>query len=193
MKAISVCFGLAVLMGACLSSWAVEDSGYITNGGFEVASTEEPTIPAGWFQFFSKNKAIEISQATAKSGNNAMKFSVQGVSNGSEGIAQIIEVNDGRTYSFTVHVINDNGDPLAKGAYGMIGIEWKNSEGKEISRTMSTEWDMSLSRTRWEPINVSDKAPRGAKSAAFTISFFDGDKGGTGSCFVDDARVEMRK
>jgi hypothetical protein len=75
----------------------------------------------------------------------------------------------------------------------MIGIEWKNSDGKEISRATSTEWDMSLSRTRWEPINVAEKAPRGAKTAAMTITLFDGDKGGAGSCFVDDARVEMKK
>jgi hypothetical protein len=187
-------FALAMLMVAWTTkSWSADDSGYVTNGGFEVASTEDPTVPAGWFPFFSKNKGIELSQTAPKSGNNCMKMSVQDVANGSQGIAQIIPVDDGATYSFTVHVINNNENPLAKGAYGMLGIEWKNSDGKEISRTTSTEWDMSLSRTRWESINVTEKAPRDAKTAAFAISFFDGDKGGSGSCFVDDARVEMKK
>lgn len=187
-------FTLAMLMVAWTTkSWAIEDSGFVTNGDFEVASSEDPTIPAGWFPFVSKSKAMELSQTSPKSGSNCLKMSVQGVSNGSEGIAQIIEVDDGRTYAFTVHVINDTSDPLAKGAHGMLGIEWKNADGKEISRTTSTEWDMSLSRTRWEPISVDEKAPRGAKTAAFVITFFDGDKGGSGSCFVDDARVEMKK
>jgi hypothetical protein len=40
---------------------------------------------------------------------------------------------------------------------------------------------------------VSEKAPRGAKTAAMVISFYDGEKGGEGSCFVDEARVEMKK
>ena len=194
MKAKWMVFGLVVLMVSWVSqSWADDDASYVTNGSFEVLSAEDPTIPAGWFPFFSKNQTMELNQTGPKSGQNCLKMSVQEVPNASMGIAQIIPVDDGVTYSFTVYVKNNNQSPLGNGAVGMIGIEWKNSDGKEISRTSSTEWDMSLSRTRWEPINVSEKAPRGAKTAAFVISLFDGDKGGSGSCFVDDARVEMKK
>jgi hypothetical protein len=191
MKALLVGFGVVALTVS--GALASEDFNCVTNGSFEVESVENPVIPAGWFPFSSKNIAIELSQTAPKSGNNCLKMSVQQVPGASLGIAQIIPVDDGVTYSFTVQVRNNNQDPLGNGAVGMIGIEWKNSDGKEISRTTSTEWDMSLSRTRWEPINVSEKAPRGAKTAAMTISLFDGDKGGSGSCFVDEARVEMKK
>ena len=194
MKARWMGFGLAVLMVFGTSrSWAAADSSYTTNGDFEVGSTEDPTIPAGWFPFFSKNKTMELSQAAPESGNNCLKMSVQQVPGASMGIAQIIPVDDGTTYSFSAYVKSDSEKPLAGGAHGIIGIEWKKADGKEISRTSSPEWDMSLSRTRWEVMNVTEKAPRGAKTAAFAISFFDGEKGGSGSCFVDDARVEMKK
>ena len=109
------------------------------------------------------------------------------------GIAQIIPVDAGATYSFSAYVKNNSDDPLTTEAHGMIGIEWKKSDGVEISRTTSPEWDMTLSRMRWEPYNVTEKAPRGAKTAAFTIPLYDGEKGGSGSCVVDDARVEMKK
>ena len=165
----------------------------MTNGSFEVESAEDPTIPAGWFPFFSKNKTIEISQSAQKSGKNSVKLSVQKVPGGHLGIAQIIPVDDGKIYTFTVHLMNNTADPLTQGTSGMIGIEWKDSNGKEISRTTSNEWDMSLSRMRWEPYSISEKAPRGAKTAAMVISFYDGDRGGSGSCFVDEARVDMKK
>lgn len=174
-------------------TWAGEDFNYVTNGGFEVVSTEDPAIPAGWFPFFSKNKTIELSQAGPKSGNNCLKMSVQGVRGATMGIAQVIPVEDGTTYSFSVYVKNNNENPLGKEAHGMIGIEWKDSDGKEISRTSSPEWDMSLSRMRWESRNVTEKAPRDAKTAAMVISFYDGEKGGVGSCWVDEARVELKK
>jgi hypothetical protein len=194
MNAKLVGLGVVVLMALWTSqSWAADDFNYLTNGGFEVESPDAVTLPAGWFPFSSKNILIELSQTAPKSGKNCVKMSAQQVPNASMGIAQIIPVDAGVTYSFTVQLKNNSQNPLGNGASGMIGIEWKSSDGKEISRTTSTEWDMSLSRTRWESINVAEKAPRGARTAAFTISLFDGDKGGAGSCFVDDARVEMKK
>ena len=194
MKAKFMGFGLALAMGLWTSqAWAGEESGYVTNGDFEVASADDATIPAGWFLFYSKNKTVELSQKAPRTGTNCLKMSVQGVKDASMGIAQTISVDDGRTYSFTVYVMNDPENPLAKEAHGMIGIEWKNASGKELYRTSSPEWDMSLSRMRWELQRVSDKAPRGAKTATVTISFYDGEKGGEGSCYVDDAEVEMKK
>ena len=194
MKAISAgfCFMALIVLGPS-TSLAAGDHNYVTNGDFEAEAVEDPVVPAGWFPFFSKNKTIELSETAPKSGKNCVKLSVQEVPGAHLGIAQIIPVDDGTTYSFSVCVINNSSDPLARGANGMIGIEWKSSDGKEISRTTSPEWDMSLSRTRWEPYSVSEKAPRGAKTAAMVISFYDGEKGGSGSCFVDDARVEIKK
>ena len=194
MKAKCMIFGLAFVMVLWTSqAWAGDDFNYVTNGGFEVASVEDAATPEGWFPFFSKDKRIELSQTAPKSGTNCLKMSVQNVPGASMGVAQIIPVDEGTTYSFTVYVMNDSANPLAREAHGMIGIEWKNSDGKEISRTTSPEWDMSLSRMRWELRRVSEKAPRGAKTAAMTISFYDGQKGGSGACFVDEARVEIKK
>jgi hypothetical protein len=194
MKALCIGLCLVGLMVLGVSRACAADAfNYLTNGSFEVESPDAVVLPAGWFPFSSKNVTVELCQGTPKSGSNCLKMSVQGVKGASVGIAQIIPVDDGTTYSFTVYAMNNSSNPLAKGAYGILGIEWKNVDGKEINRTMSTEWDMSLSRTRWESINVAEKAPRGAKTAAMTISVYDGEKGGSGSCFIDDARVEMKK
>lgn len=188
------CWLILVLVLLASQAWAADaDFNYVTNGDFEVESAECPGVPVGWFPFFSKEKGIELSQTAPKSGTNCMKMSVQGVPGASLGVAQIIPVDEGATYSFTVYVMNSHENPLEKGAHGVIGIEWKGSDGKEISRTTSPEWDMSLSRIRWELRSVAEKAPRGAKTAAMVISFYDGEKGGAGSCFADEARVEVKK
>ena len=186
--------GLSLAMAFWLSeAWAGNDFNYVTNGEFEAASAEDATIPEGWFPFFSKEKTVGLSQTMTKSGTHSLKISVQKTPEASVGVAQIIPVDAGSTYSFSVYVRNDEGDPLTKDVHGMIGIEWKNSDGKEISRTTSPEWDVSLSRLRWELRQVSEKAPKGAKTAAMVISFYDGEKGGSGSCFVDEARVEVKR
>lgn len=187
-------FGLALAVVLWSSqTWAVEDFVGVTNGGFEVVSEEDSLLPAGWFSFFSNKKTMEISQTEPKSGSNCLKMSTQGVKGSSMGIAQSISVDAGKTYTFTVYIRNNGDDPLAGEAHGMIGIEWKNSHDKEISRITSPEWDMSLSRMRWDTCSVSEKAPRGAKTAVMAIFLYDGEKGGSGSCFVDDAQVEVKK
>ena len=192
-KAKYIGFGLVLAMGLCTPQiWAGEDCGYVTNGNFEVASADDATIPAGWFLFFSKNKTMALSQVAPRAGSNCLKMSAQDVKGANMGIGQTISVDDGKTYTFTVYVMSNPETPLTRGVYGMIGIEWKDSTGKEIYRTASPEWDPSLSRMRWELRRVSDKAPRGAKTATMTISLYDGDNGGLGSCFVDDAEVEMK-
>ena len=185
--------GLLVLTAILASpALALDDSSYLTNGGFEVASAEDPVIPAGWIFFSSKSKTIELSQETVMAGSNCLKMSVQGVKNAGLGIAQIIPVESGTTYSFHAFVKNCKENPLGKGARGVLSIEWKNAQGKEIARKSSPEWSMSLSRLRWESFGVTEKAPRGATTAAMAITLSDGDKGGVGVCFVDEARVEIK-
>lgn len=181
---------LMVLLGP--SVFAEGGFNCLTNGDFEVESAENTVLPAAWFPFTSKSITVELSPAMVKSGARGLKMTVQGVKNASQGLAQIIPVEGGATYVFSVSVRNSKESPLSKGAFGTLYIEWKNSSGKEISRERSREWDMSLSRMRWESFSVTGKAPRDATQAAFSITFYDGQRGGVGMCFVDEARVEVK-
>jgi hypothetical protein len=108
------------------------------------------------------------------------------------GLIQVVPVDAGYRYAFSVYVTNGRTMPLAKSAYGMIGIEWRDGNNKEISRVASTKWDATLSRARWETYRVAAKAPGNAVTAAFVIYLYDGGTGGAGCCYVDDAKVEAR-
>ena len=79
---------------------------------------------------------------------------------------------------------------LKNTATGMLVIEWKSADDKEMSRTLSKMWDPGLSKLRWEQISINNaEPPKGAVSATFGIHFCDGKSGASGSVFVDDVML----
>ena len=103
---------LMVLFGS--SVFAEDGFNCLTNGDFEVESVENSVMPAGWFPFTSKIITMELSPAMVKSGGRGLKVAVQGMKDASQGLAQIIPVEGGATYIFSVWARNSKESPLSK-------------------------------------------------------------------------------
>ncbi len=99
-------------------------------------------------------------------------------------------VTAGSRYTFSAYFMNDKSDPLKNTASGMLVIEWKSADGKEMSRTLSKLWDSGLSKMRWEQFFINHvEPPKGAVSATFGIHFCEGKEGANGSVFIDDVML----
>ncbi|OQW96498.1 MAG: hypothetical protein BWK77_04435 [Verrucomicrobia bacterium A1] len=88
--------------------------------------------------------------------------------------------------------MNDPADPLVGATFGQISIEWKDSEGAEISRTFGSTWNFQLSASRWEKFVVDADAPENAVKATAVITLFSQDSKGMGSFYVDDCELTDR-
>jgi hypothetical protein len=184
-----VAASVVVLLNCSAVVAAEPMSSLLTNGSFEVESQEFAGMPDGWVFFSSTGRLAGMSGEIARDGSKSIKFGTHNKPLSHSGFAQQLPVEAGCSYLFTAYVMNDRSAPLAGSAYGVIGIEWKDSTKKEIRRIVSPKWDRSFSRTRWEQVRVKGQAPKNAAYAEFTIYLYDGETGGRGSCFVDDMRL----
>ncbi len=121
-----------------------------------------------------------------------MKFWAQASALAGVGLAQTMPVEAGRKYSFKVFVLNSPKEPIGKESFGCLGIEWKDTEQKEISRIEGMRWTRTASRLRWEVYEVSGTAPDNAAAGTFVIHFYDGEQPGLGSFYVDDAQILVK-
>ncbi len=102
-----------------------------------------------------------------------------------------MSVIEGKKYTFSMYALNNRDDSLGGSAHLQLSIEWIDGSGKEIARTYSQPGTASLSKMRWETIAIRKiQAPKGAVQAKFGIHLSDGEKGGKGSVFLDDALIE---
>lgn len=162
----------------------------IENGGFEQSISEESDLPAVWVPFSSKSTLLGITTAAAYSGEKSLKLSAQEVPNSFQGVNFIMPVTAGSRYTFSGYVINDKKNPLKGNASGMLVIEWKDPNGKEIARTLSKLWNSSLSRLRWERFSIDNmEPPKSAVSAVFGIHYCEGKDGAKGSFFIDEVTL----
>jgi hypothetical protein len=183
---------VAVLLLCAWTSPAqdTKDKNLIANGGFEQSVAEEGSVPAEWVPFTSKNVIIGTTSAVKRNGAQSLKISAQKIPNAFQGVNCIIPVTAGSRYTFSAYFMNDKGNPLKDTASGMLVIEWKSADNKEMSRTLSKLWDSSLSKMRWEQFSISNaEPPKGAVSATFGIHFCEGKEGANGSVFVDDVML----
>ena len=161
------------------------------NPGFEEPSGEA-LQPAIWNIFSSKKTDILTTQATKKSGNQAVRMTAQDIPKAFQGMTQIIPVVAGEKYTFSVALINDKLSPLTGSASGTLVIEWKNEAGKEINRATSPAWTRSLSRIRWGTIAIKKvEAPPDATQGTFGIHLSEGEEGGKGSVVIDDVEIVL--
>jgi hypothetical protein len=182
--------GMCVLMiaaGAHGQGIPAETSG-LQNPGFEYPSEGgESNAPETWISFSSKPGArVGISQSVRKSGLQALALKTAPQNNEFAGIAQSFPAVAGYHYSFGIHVTGDESDRLAGDARGQVHIEWRDAQGKEISRTWGPVWGPDLSSKRWERFFVEGDAPIGAASGVAVITFNARNGGGRGTFYVDD-------
>ncbi len=162
----------------------------IENGGFEQSLSEESDLPAVWVPFSSKSTVLGITNAAAYSGEKSLKLSGQEVPNAFQGVNFIMPVTAGSRYTFSGYVLNDKKNPLKGTAHGMLVIEWKASNNKEVARTLSKLWDSGLSRLRWERFSIDNmEPPKDAVTAIFGIHYCEGKDGAKGSFFIDEVTL----
>ena len=160
------------------------------NGGFEQSLSEESDLPAVWVPFSSKSTVLGITNAAAYSGEKSLKLSGQEVPNAFQGVNFIMPVTAGSRYTFSGYVLNDKKNPLKGTAHGMLVIEWKASNNKEVARTLSKLWDSGLSRLRWERFSIDNmEPPKDAVTAIFGIHYCEGKDGAKGSFFIDEVTL----
>jgi len=181
-----------VITALLLCAWTspaqnTNNGNLIPNAGFEQAIAGEGSVPAEWVPFTSKNVILGTTSAVKRNGAQSLKMSAQKIPNTFQGVNYTAPVNAGSKYTFSTYVMNDKNDPLKGTANGMLVIEWKSADNKEMSRILSKLWDPSLSRMRWEPFSINNaEPPKGAVSATFGIHFSDGKDVSSGSVFIDD-------
>ena len=165
-----------------------QNENLIPNAGFEQSISDEDAHPAEWICFTSKDQVLGITDSEKHSGSRSLKITAQETPNAYQGINYTFPIHTDTKYTFSVYVMNDKSNPLKSTAHGMLVIEWKAADNKEISRTLSKSWDQSLSKMRWEQFSLNNvKPPKGAVSATAGIHLCDGESGGKGSVFLDDA------
>ena len=183
------------IVTALFCAWTVsaqdtKDKNLIPNDGFEQPVGEEGSVPAEWVPFTSKNLVMGTTSAVKRNGAQSLKITAQNIPNGFQGVNYTIPVTSGSRYTFSTYVMNDKSDPLKGTAHGMLVIEWKSADNKEMSRTLSKSWDTSLSRMRWELFSINNmEPPKGTVSATFGIHFCEGKEGANGSIFIDDVML----
>jgi hypothetical protein len=187
-------FQFAIMAAACCawnaSAQDTKDNNLIANAGFEQAATEGGSMPAEWVPFTSKNVVLETTGAVKRNGAQSLKITAQRIPNAFQGVNYTIAITAGSRYTFSAYVMNDKSDPLKNTVHGMLVIEWKSADNKEMSRTLSKQWDSGLSRMRWELFSINNaEPPKGAVSATFGIHFCEGKEVSSGSVLIDDVML----
>lgn len=190
-RAVS-CLLLLLFPAPWLSSAALAGDTILTNGSFEAEVSGDGVAPGGWFYFSSGEPGIDITDVQKRSGTRCLWLRTQEKAWATLGVAATLDVVPGTHYTFVAYVINDRERPLRGTAEGYLGIEWKDASGKEIGRVQGMSWTRHLSRLRWEPVQVTDKAPEEAATANFVIVLGDGSSAAEGACYVDDVQVDAK-
>ncbi len=188
----SLRFALAACLVCAYAASAEDatDKNLVPNGGFEQSVADEGSVPTDWVPFTSKNVVLGTSRSAKRDGEQSLRMSAQKIPNAFQGVNHIMPLTPGSKYTFSAFFMNDKNDPLKNTATGMLVIEWKSADNKEMSRTLSKMWDPGLSKLRWEQISINNaEPPKGAVSATFGIHFCDGKSGASGSVFVDDVML----
>jgi hypothetical protein len=176
--------GVGLVMG--LSS-AARSENVLLNPGFEQPEGRVGRIPDEWVVYSAKRADIGIVPTAGRDGTQCTKISCVGIPGHFQGIIQVANVEEDGRYTLSAWVMNDRSNSLQGSAYGQLAIEWKDDEGREVARTWGEALKPTMSRMRWELVQINRaKAPKGAVTAVIGIHLHDGDRGGKGSFFVDE-------
>ena len=166
---------------------AQTSSNLIENAGFELPPGPSDAHPDLWTYFSSKNENMGIARKIKRSGQQSLRLSGQGQTNGFEGATQTHAVQPDRRYTFSAYFANDRNDPMGGTARGFLVIEWRTADGADITRTLSDMCDSSLSRLRWQQYAITNATPPAdAAIGIFGIHLSEGSEGAKGSLLVDD-------
>jgi hypothetical protein len=188
-----------LLAGLVTTVWGqASSSAVLENPGFEVPSimdgAEPGTAPDKWFYFASTDDSLAgVTDRKKRAGSQSFVFKAQKPEGAFHGLAQKLSASPGQRYEFSLYAVNDAQDPMAGNATCQVSIEWQDEEGKEIERIVGEEWNFDLSAIRWEKFRIQAKAPEGTAYLVAVVTFFSRDADGYGTCYVDDARLVMKR
>ncbi len=162
----------------------------LSNAGFETPQADAANAaakPDNWDVFCREPNGAKISLSTgaAKTGKQSLRFTCTGVAESYEGIAQVVNVSEGKRFELSVFVGNDNAQRLKGTTRGQISIEWKDSTGNEIARSWGPDWG-ALAGDSWTQFKMTGEAPAKAVQAVAVITVHEGKEPGGGSFYADD-------
>jgi hypothetical protein len=183
--------GLTLFLAAGAARAGSKDVNIAKDPGFEEPGVGDKLL-LGWDHYSSKLTSLALVDGKARNGAKCLRMWCQGTKNAHCGVSQLFDVVPKGKYEFRVRVLNDKDDRLSGDVVGNIGVEWYDAEGNEISRVSSKEWDPKLSKMSWQEFEVETKAPQYAAKVKFVIYLREGEKGGKGGIFLDDAEIIVK-
>jgi hypothetical protein len=175
----------------------IEDSdagNLLKNGSFEYGDLKVGRPPNDWGFIIKSSRKVNggVTEIDARSGIRSLGFGTPFLpSDKWQVLAFNIPVEKGATYEYSAWIKAYPGDPLFGGAFGVIQIEWKDASGNELDRLLGESWDQKdLTGSGWIQRRVMGRAPAGARSASFVITYhLNSNMRSGGSFLIDDARV----
>lgn len=173
------------------------DAGLLSNAGFEEPKGISGNDPAGWVCWNVDYNGIASDKA--RSGTRSVYISSAAKPESHSGIyCHYNGIKPGKEYLFSCYVVNSAKDPISRGAYGQLSIEWhrkgKDKDGKDITIEIARSWGpvfgAGLSNYSWKLQSMAAIAPADSESCNFIIQFFN--KDGKGAFYVDDAVAEEK-
>lgn len=182
------CFVFTVMVCFIFTAVAYGAQNLAPNASFEEPKGIVGDNPAEWWSWNSDYNGITIEKM--RTGNQSAYISSASEPESHSGIIYYYRnIKPGKTYAFSCYVLNSAQDPMTKGAYGQLSIEWRIGE-KEISRAWGPTFGADLSTTKWKLEEMTGMAPADADNCNFVIQFFN--KDGKGAFFADDVTIEEK-
>lgn len=181
---------ISVTSGFCADTQSPAAPGNLApNPSFEYPAGPEGAAAETWSPFTTRVNGMGVTREFKRTGDQSLKMTAQKFADAFQGVVAELPAASGEKYTFSVFVLNSRSNPLTGSAQGTLVVEWRRSDGKEISRAVSHPWDSKTSRMRWEMVSLNKiEAPEGTAKAVFGIHLTDG-PAGSGSVLIDDVAI----
>jgi hypothetical protein len=143
-------------------------------------------VPSGWDYYTTQHGRIA---PTNLMGAPCVQLMTQDKMNAFQGLVQKVPVEGGGKYTFSAQVLNSREKPLTGSAYIQVVVEWLSEGDREVGRTWSDRFGVTLSRIHSSRIMLQKvEAPRDAISAKVGVHLFDGDRKGGGAILIQEVQ-----
>jgi len=186
---------IAVTGYNCPAAPDVGSKNLLSDPGFEKVDVPPGQAPDGWLFLAEGDSAVNggLVSSGARTGQAAVFLGQPESDEVSwEVLVVSMPVTPGTDYQFGAWVKPDDAEPLKHDSAGSISIEWKDAEGREISRITGNQWNHKTfgNSPAWVRVQAAGKAPDNAASASFVITYHAGIVVGSGGKFlIDDTAI----
>jgi len=186
----SLCFVLLLGVVALAQDNVWRDSeSALKNPSFEMTAAERPREPEAW-NVFTESGEVGVSYLNSEvgqHGHHSMQLAFDTRRDKYFGIGQEVDLSGGETWKLTAFVRNVN---LQGTSHVRLGIEWKDAENRELTRSQSAKIDRTnISDKEWTKFDVTGLSPPGTTHATITVTVFPAECE-EGSVLVDTVWLE---